>query len=55
LQNPANPDPPNPSPKKSEAEERWYSNEPSKNGDKVDWPTSLAELFLFDPNFESCW
>jgi len=35
----------------------WISSQPSRDGktSQSDWPSSLDDLFLFDPNFESCW
>jgi len=35
----------------------WISSQPSRDGktSQSAWPSSLDDLFLFDPNFESCW
>jgi hypothetical protein len=35
----------------------WISSQPSGDGKtgQSAWPSSLDDLFLFDPNFESCW
>jgi hypothetical protein len=57
LQHPANiPPPPKPGPQQDPEAEEQCKAEPADSGTNAnDWPTSLEELFLFDPNFESCW
>jgi hypothetical protein len=47
-----------PPPRKEEREGGWVSNvPPAKDGKSGGAPAkfSLDDLFLFDPNFESCW
>lgn len=50
--------PPEPKPGQDDgaSTQKPQGSEPSDDdANREGWPSSLEELFLFDPNFESCW
>jgi hypothetical protein len=56
LKDCANPKPAQPKPPQPEAPEPdTDTDSKDRQPEMQDWPSSLDELFLFDPNFESCW